>query len=289
MNSLRRAAWWTPLACVAVATVASAVQAGDGHQPHQSRTYMGGPNSGPYQQAPKYRNPWAGRVFGFPFVCTPEDRYERFLKDHQIIQARYLASMNRLDWKAQQGQDAGNTTAGLVAQCNCNPNAEVARPMSLGEMFGKNCGAPGCGLLNGGCTSCGGSAGCASCGDGGCADGSCGSSKGCSSCNASRSGWSHKAAGGCGSCASGGCADGSCDGHSFAGLWGWKHKNGNPGHGKFGGSAAPPVYNPYQPYPQMNREDAVRYLEGTQYYPPYQTIRSPRDFYMFDVKYGIGQ
>ena len=39
----------------------------------------------------------------------------------------------------------------------------------------------------------------------------------------------------------------------------------------------------------MNREDALRYVEGFQYYPPQQLIRSPRDFYMFDVKYGQGQ
>lgn len=58
----------------------------------------------------------------------------------------------------------------------------------------------------------------------------------------------------------------------------------------------PPNAGPYQypygypnPYPAMNREDAVRYIEGFQYYPPYHLMRSPRDFYMFDVKYGIGQ
>lgn len=63
---------------------------------------------------------------------------------------------------------------------------------------------------------------------------------------------------GCG----GGCPGGNCGGHGC-------------GHG---GPALP----------GMNREDAVRYLEGMQYYPPYHSLRSPRDFFMFDVKYGIG-
>jgi hypothetical protein len=41
--------------------------------------------------------------------------------------------------------------------------------------------------------------------------------------------------------------------------------------------------------PGMNREDATRYMEGYQYYPPYHLLRSPRDHYMFDVKYGLGR
>lgn len=53
------------------------------------------------------------------------------------------------------------------------------------------------------------------------------------------------------------------------------------GHGGHGGAGSP--------LPGMNREDAVRHLEGHQYYPPYHTLRSPRDFYMFDEKYGLGR
>jgi hypothetical protein len=39
----------------------------------------------------------------------------------------------------------------------------------------------------------------------------------------------------------------------------------------------------------MNREDAHRYIEGFQYYPPYHMLRSPRDFYMWDVTHGLGR
>ena len=33
----------------------------------------------------------------------------------------------------------------------------------------------------------------------------------------------------------------------------------------------------------------MRYVEGFQYYPPNQLIRSPRDFFMMDVRYGLGR
>ena len=58
-----------------------------------------------------------------------------------------------------------------------------------------------------------------------------------------------------------------------------------------GGAAAGGIgYPPYlAQYPAMNREDALRYVEGFQYYPPYQLMRSPRDFYMFDVRYNLGK
>lgn len=87
-------------------------------------------------------------------------------------------------------------------------------------------------------------------------------------------------AGGCGK--SGGCGPAGCRGGGCGLL-------GGCCAGKHGGGmsyGAPPGA---MPLPDMNREDAVRYAEGMMYYPPYQLLRSPRDFFMFDVKYGIGQ
>jgi hypothetical protein len=88
---------------------------------------------------------------------------------------------------------------------------------------------------------------------------------------------------GCGHCGSPpgpGCGNcwmfGMCKGSGNCSM------QGGCGHGGGGAGAGSPL-------PGMNREDAVRYLEGHQYYPPYHTLRSPRDFYMFDEKYGIGR
>lgn len=66
-------------------------------------------------------------------------------------------------------------------------------------------------------------------------------------------------------------------------LFGHCKNKGCAGCGNYGPGG------PGSPLPGMNREDAVRYLEGHQYYPPNHLLHSPRDFYMFDVKYGIGQ
>jgi hypothetical protein len=89
----------------------------------------------------------------------------------------------------------------------------------------------------------------------GCADCNC-PPQGCNDC------WLFGKCNG-GGCAGGGCGPGGC------------------GHGGYGQGGAGML-------PGMNREDAVRYLEGFQYYPPYQIVRSPRDFFMFDTKYGTG-
>lgn len=81
-----------------------------------------------------------------------------------------------------------------------------------------------------------------------------------------------------GACDSGSCSTGGC---SLCKLFGkvCKH-NAGPQY---------PVIPPQNAYPAMNREDATRYLEGMQYYPPYQLIRSPRDFYMFNERFGSGR
>lgn len=89
--------------------------------------------------------------------------------------------------------------------------------------------------------------------------------------------WGNLAGGACGGPC--GCPPQGC-GNCF--LFGCCNKHQGGGGGYAGGPMASPL-------PGMNREDAVRYLEGFQYYPPQHLLRSPRDFHMFDVKYGIGQ
>ena len=101
----------------------------------------------------------------------------------------------------------------------------------------------------------------------GCADCNC-PSQGCQNC------WLF---GKCNTCQGGGGAGGCGPGGCGAGPGG----GGYGGHGGHGGGPAGAL-------PGMNREDAVRYMEGFQYYPPYHTLRSPRDFFMFDTKYGQG-
>ncbi|HVJ81063.1 MAG TPA: hypothetical protein VNC50_08340, partial [Planctomycetia bacterium] len=78
----------------------------------------------------------------------------------------------------------------------------------------------------------------------------------------------------------GGCS--KCGGsiHNWNGF-------GGRGVGGYGTGAQGAPY--YSAYPGMNREDALRYVEGFQYYPPTQIVRSPRDFFMFDVRYGVGK
>ena len=84
----------------------------------------------------------------------------------------------------------------------------------------------------------------------------------------------------CGDC--GGCGDDCCDEGHGKGLLGClcKHFKKKPR------VMVPPCGAP--PYPEMNREQATRYLEGFQYYPPNHIIRSPRDHFMFGTKYNIG-
>lgn len=113
------------------------------------------------------------------------------------------------------------------------------------------------------------------CNDGSGCGGKCGYGKG----GCGKGGCGHGDMGG-----DGGCGDGGCGG-KLAGLF-HKGKNGSwdEGVGRY-----PVVPPPYAYFPGMNREDATRYLEGFQYQPPYQLLHSPRDFFMFDAKYGVGR
>lgn len=97
-----------------------------------------------------------------------------------------------------------------------------------------------------------------------------------------------------GSCGHGGkCKGGSCDHGDCQGCGGkhnlihklFQHGNEN----RVANNQEFPVQRPYAGYPAMNREDAHRYIEGFQYYPPHHLLRSPRDFYMWDTKYDLGR
>lgn len=253
----------------------------------------------------------------------PEDAYLAEMRQYQVQQARLIACRNRC---LSKPKCLACTEAPEYADCNPNSTSRHAWCPSPLE---RKCGWPKfCSLFkkchrdDGGCvddracqeemiegeyvddghavaTCAGGGGDCGhvtkhGCGlfaklkgkFGGC--GSCGCRDSCGGCGgllghlkAKRAAcgggglfarWKCKHGGGGGSCS--GCGGGGC------GLW----------DGLFGRENCCAVPTDQQfAYPGMNREDATRYIEGFQYYPPYQLIRAPRDHFMFDVKYGIGQ
>lgn len=174
-----------------------------------TRTYFGGPGTGPYGVPERPQNPWTGKFFGLRCCKTKDDCYMDYLKRVSIAEARYQARVNR------------------ACPDKC----------WWGNLSGNLCGGP-----------CACSADCAS---------------------------------GCGDACGAGCGKGCGKGH-FGGKRG---PGGHAGPGAYAGGYGAGM----NPLPPMNREDAVRYAEGFQYYPPYHLLRSPRDFFMFDVKYGIGR
>lgn len=244
-------------------TATVAVQAGPQgiHSNHTSRTYFGPPGVGPYGPVQRYSHPWTASFFGVRCCPTPEEKYERFLQMQQIARARCEVEMNRLNWDDYYNylNPPPNSNAGHGAPCNC----------------GRACGPP----KPGRCEHCGGIFKCLfsnhGCGHGKCDKGDCGAEEG--GFVTGHGGKSGRVVG-CGGkgCGLSGCNDCGKRGH---------HHGMGPGDGL--GSNVPPYRHPG--YPAMNPEDAVRYIEGFQYYPPYHLMRSPRDFYMFDVKYGIGK
>lgn len=225
---------------------------------HTSRTYFGPPGNGPYgPPPPKYAHPWTAKFFGLRCCQTPEEQYKRFMEKYQIEQARHQVALSRMDWAHYEK---------LV-----NP---PANPLpSIPHDCGRRClGPTGDSYAVGDGSSRGG----------GCAGGNC-----------------HKAKSGC---AGGGCSAGTGaavshspnlmgvlsgkQGCSTCGNGGGKHAGRHAGHHANAYGMNPISEPPYThaPYPEMNREDAIRYIEGFQYYPPYQIIRSPRDFFMFDAR-----
>lgn len=235
-------------------------RAGDGA--HTNRTYFDRPSTGPYQVAPKYKNPWTGKVFGIPFCHTDEERYERFAKKYQIAQAQHQVRLDRLNWDAYEDHlnPSHNSLAGFVGKCDCRDADSCHK--GCGHGCGKGCGH--------------------SCGKG------CGHScKGEKCCG---KGCGHKCSGERMACDKCGKGNRGCDGHGGRGH-GYCHNGRCSGYGNgYGnGLTAGPYQYGHMAYPAMNREDAVRYIEGFQYYPPYHTLRSPRDFYMWDVTHGLGR
>ncbi|QDU59344.1 hypothetical protein Pan216_01720 [Planctomycetes bacterium Pan216] len=316
MNRTRLAALLlAPIAVLAGALPAAANSCNAGKC--QSRTYFGNPATGPSSVSTvRARNPWNVTICGIPCCKTCEDKYQHFLRRYSIEQARSIARMNRLCWKHyNNGCDGGCNT------CSCNGDSCDANPYSASKFPWHKKPWPARarqGLRGkGGCSSCG-VAGCDVSGSCGCEGeyldaGSCGSCDTCSSCDTceprgkkctgflsffkkhkhKKCGTPSCGASSCGMCDGGyegcssceGCSAGSSCGSgccgSKGGLLGCLKK-----HKQHKGAYAPPAVSPY---PGMNREDAVRFVEGFQYNPPYQLIRSPRDHFMFDVKYGIGQ
>lgn len=333
MNKLRLATRITSLICLLVATTARADgipdlpylfnwanlsdwkdNVGPAIHSKTNRTYKGKP-TGPYTDAPRYRNPWTLKIWGITCCKTPEYRYEKFLKRYQVVQAQNQVRLNRLNWDAYDDymNPQPNSLCGHVGGCDCKGIYQAS------YTAGKHCcnKAGNCGCLAGGPKGIGGDLfGILGNGKHGCKD-QCGSCSECASCETGcESGACESAACGGKSAACGGC--GKCDGCLASGeprgllnkiKGGGYHKRqcnryfapyhqmppvpyynepayrGGHGlhghHGQTGGGA----YG----YPGMNREDATRYIEGFQYYPPYQLIRSPRDFFMFETKYGIGR
>lgn len=280
-----------------------------------SRTYHGKPATGPMTDAPRYKNPWNVKLFGVTCCKTPEYRYEKFMKRYQIVQAKHQARLNRLNWDAYEDyvHPKPNSLAGYVGSCDCKGIYQASH-------WGKGCGkcgkhacSDGCGdacihepraiggdllgalKLGKGCKdSCGTCSDCVN----GCSDGCStveGSCNGCGQCN------SCVADAGCDTCVGhrgllnkikgsfkkGPCHCAKCTAARHGGYYG----PGAYGPGAYGpnGMQYPYGYGAANSYPPMNREDATRYIEGMQYYPPYHLLRSPRDFFMFETKYGIGR
>lgn len=358
MKVARWVACLAPLACLLMAMPAQA--GGWNRGACQSRTYFGWPGvgGGEYQQQHN-RNPWSpftGKFFGCPFCCcTPEQKYEKFLRQYQVAQARYQASMNRLCWNYYYDYLNGGSNQDCGCGCNCNPYAGCCNKGCCGLKSKFSCfGKKKCGCASGCATEC------ADTGDMGCQGGFCpvseinqgdgytagyrGANNGyggrpfshqgerfpnmtayqghapnakegyiaccrklpiwdetqvCSCCKPDH-GFHLKGKGLLGdkceattedgliprvcnqvkACKA--CKGGSCNGF---GCGHGAHPPAGAGPYNAAGMAGPGYMSPY---PGMNREDALRYIEGFQYYPPYQIIRSPRDHFMFDAKYNIG-
>lgn len=263
------------LVAIGLFTIVSLAEAGS----HTSRTYFGGPGTGPYGPVVRYRHPWTAKICGIRCCQTPEEQYERMREKYLIADARYQTELNRLNHEAECLRHhvlGAGVASNMIGKCSCGAHGGFVPPAAGHcQTPCAKCGFPS--LFKGhGCGKCGKCSKCAT----GCPTGDCGTVA------ATESAPPIQAAGAvaapCGMCRGAGCP--ACGGHGFKrGMGGAGAGDGNMGPAR----STPPYMHPG--YPLMNREDAVRYIEGFQYYPPYQLIRSPRDFYMFDAKYGIGR
>jgi hypothetical protein len=252
MTAFRLGARTAPFAFLLLAAAARA----DGH-PQHNPTYFGLPGAGPYGPVYKYQHPWTYSIFGHRYYKNAE--HERMLaeREYRIAMGQHIAAMNRIHERQSLAYLYGDARNAVVPVGHCNGNYGQGFGQAANDHIWWH-------AFNGG------GKGCKSCKDG------CG--KGCKGCqehfgqecpHCGKKGFGHF---GCSHCH----AKNNLPGGAFGGA----------GAGGAFGGPAPPYYSAY---PGMNREDALRYLEGFQYYPPYHLNRSPRDFYMFDVRHNLGK
>jgi len=259
MTSLRFACT-ASLACLMTATALTAGENHPGHNP----TYFGLPNAGPTGPVYKYQHPYTYSLFGFRETKTEESEQAKLDREYRIAMGQHVAALNRLSERREQAYLWAHPNSAVVPLGYANANkgqgfGQVENEHRLWHAFNDNFGggehAGHKHGKNGKCETCEKLAKqhCPKCGKGGFGEAGC----------------PH-------------CGHGVGGGHGGWGGHGW----GGAPNGVGAGAGGPPYYSAY---PGMNREDALRYIEGFQYYPPYHLLRSPREFFMWDVKYGLGK
>jgi hypothetical protein len=259
MTSLRSCAWTASMACL---VLASGLKAGENHPGHNP-TYFGRPGTGPSGPVYKYDHPSTYSWFGYRHTKSAETEQAKIDREYRIAMGQHVAALNRLTERREQAYLWAHPNSAVVplGYANANHGQGFGQAENDHRMWH---------LLHGG-------------GDGHGKAGKHG--EGCAECE--KFAKQH-----CPKCGKGGFGDAGCPhcGHG----WGGRGGHGGLGHGGWGGApmgagagAGGPPY--YSAYPGMNREDALRYIEGFQYYPPYHLLRSPREFFMWDVKYGLGK
>jgi hypothetical protein len=266
MTSLRSCACTASMACL---MMAAGLKAGENHPGHNP-TYFGRPGSGPSGPVYKYQHPSTYSWFGHRHSKDAASEQEKIDREYRIAMGQHVASLNRLTERREQAYLWAHPNSAVVPLGHANANygqgfGQAERDHQMWHLFhgGLRGGGDGHGHKHGdgkGCAECEKFAKnkCPKCGKGGFGD------HGCPGCG-------HGVGGGHG-----------LGGHGFGKHGGW----GGAPLGNGAGAGGPPYYSAY---PGMNREDALRYIEGFQYYPPYHLLRSPREFFMWDVKYGLGK
>jgi len=258
MTSLRGCAWTASMACL---VMASGLTAGENH-PGANPTYFGLPGAGPTGPVYKYQHPWTYSWFGNRYTKTADTEQEKIDREYRIAMGQHVAALNRLTERREQAYLWANPANAVVPLGYANANhgqgfGQAERDHQMWHAINDNLGGK---------------------------EGHAhkhGKGEKCAECE--KFSKQH-----CPKCGKGGFGAAGCPhcGHGHGGLGGHGGKGGWAGAPVGGGAGGPPYYSAY---PGMNREDALRYIEGFQYYPPYQLIRSPREFFMWDVKYGLGK
>ena len=254
MTSLRSFAATASAACLLLAAAADA-----GDKNSHSPTYFGLPGAGPTGPVYKYEHPWTYSWFGKRHAKTAETEQASIDREYRIAMGQHMAAMNRLHERKSNAYLWAHPNSAVVPMAHVNANhgqgfGQEANDHAMSHLFRDGIGGGKHGHKHG--------EKCAECEK---------HANKCSKCGAE---------GGKGGCKK--CGHGGLGGHGLFNKHGF---GGAPGFGGAGAGGAP--Y--YSAYPGMNREDALRYVEGFQYFPPHQLIRSPREFFMWDVKYGLGK